>query len=124
MRIEFKKPGTFQSLYAAEAWCLENGISVGQSCATGPTGLLFGDYTWIAKWRNLTAKERSALHGTMSGDFREGPVIVGLKDGAVMEHQPRLLATADLEKVQNPSTHFAFEPKKSRRMSPLTFETW
>ena len=104
MRIEFKKPGTFQSLYAAEAWCLENGVSVGQSCATGPTGLLFGKYTWIAKWHNLTAKERSELHGTMSGDFREGPVIVALKDNAVMAHQPALLAKADTMELRERSS--------------------
>ena len=65
MRLEFNQIGTFQALYAAEAWCRENGISVGQSSATGPTGLLFGSYGWIAKWRNLTPKERSELHGTM-----------------------------------------------------------
>lgn len=91
MRIEFKKEGTFQSMYTAEAWCKENEISFGQSCATGPSGLLFGKYDWIAKWRNLTPKERSELHGTMSGDFREGPVVIELKDSAVKEHRPSLL---------------------------------
>lgn len=59
MRIEFKQQGSFQAMYAAEAWCAAHGISVGQSCATGPTGLLFGKYDWIAKWRNLTAQERA-----------------------------------------------------------------
>ena len=54
VRIEFNQEGTFQAMYAAEAWCREKGISFGQSCATGPTGLLFGQYEWIAKWRNLT----------------------------------------------------------------------
>lgn len=93
MRIEFKQPGTFQSLYAAEAWCREHGISFGQSCATGPTGLLFGHYDWIAKWRNLSTKERSALHGTMSGDFREGPVIIDLKDDAVKMYHPEPFAS-------------------------------
>ena len=38
MRVEFNQTGTFQAMYAAEAWCRENGLSVGQSCATGPTG--------------------------------------------------------------------------------------
>ncbi len=80
-------------MYAAEAWCRENGISVGQSCATGPTGLLFGQYDWIAKWRNLTAGEKRALHGTMSGDMREGPVVFVLKDEAVLTHNPGLNAT-------------------------------
>ena len=87
MRVEFSEKGTWAALRAAEAWCRENGISVGQSCATGPSGLLFGDYAWIAKWRNLTQEERADLHGTMSGDFREGPVVIVLKDEAVEAHK-------------------------------------
>ncbi len=91
MQIQFNNEGTFEALYAAEAWCKEHGLSYGQSCATGPTGLLFGKYDWIAKWRNLTQQERNELHGTMSGDFREGPVTITLKDAAVKEHAPQLL---------------------------------
>ena len=87
MQIEFNQTGTFKAMYAAEAWCRENGISFGQSCGDGPTGLLFGKFDWIAKWRNLTKKERSDLHGTMSGDFREGPVLITLKDEIVQAHQ-------------------------------------
>lgn len=92
MRVEFTQKGTFQALYAAEAWCREHGISVGQSSATGPTGLLFGKFDWIAKWRNLTPKEQAELHGTMNGEFREGLVIVTLKDSAVEAHSPYLMA--------------------------------
>lgn len=92
MRIEFNQSGTFMAMFAAEAWCRENGISVGQSCAQGPTGLLFGDYGWIAKWRNLTAMERADLHGTMSGNFREGPVVIALKEKAVQLHRPTLMS--------------------------------
>lgn len=96
MRIEFNQIGTFQALYAAEAWCRENGISVGQSCATGPTGLLFGKFDWIAKWRNLTPKERAELHGTMSGDFREGPVAIFLKEDAVQANQACMKANSSV----------------------------
>jgi hypothetical protein len=85
MRVEFNQSGTWAALDAARSWCHENRISVGQSCATGPSGLLFGKF-WIAKWRNLTQDERNALHGTMSGDFREGPVVIILNDGAVAAH--------------------------------------
>jgi hypothetical protein len=83
MRVEFNQTGTWAALDAARSWCREHGISVGQSSATGPTGLLFGKFGWIAKWRNLTPDEREALHGTMDGDFREGPVVIHLKDEAV-----------------------------------------
>lgn len=92
MRIVFNQKGTFQARLAAEAWCREHGISVGQSSATGPSGLLFGKYDWIAKWRNLTPKERGDLHGTMDGDFREGPVIINLKESAVIAHAACLMA--------------------------------
>ena len=94
MRVEFKQQGTWQAKEAAEAWCQANGISVGQSSADGPSGLLFGDYDWIAKWRNLTPQERDDLHGTMDGNFREGPVIVNLKDSAVAAHAACLTAKA------------------------------
>jgi hypothetical protein len=79
VEIVFNQTGTFQALYAAQQWCRDNGISFGSSSATRPTGLLRGDYC-IAKWHNLTPKEISQLDGTMSGDFREGPVTIRLKD--------------------------------------------
>lgn len=112
MRIEFNQKGTFDALYAAEAWCRENGISFGASCCTGPTGLLFGKLDWIAKWRNLTPKERSELHGTMSGDFREGPVIIYLKDSAVDAHAACL--RAKVAAMLTPNTYWpaADEAKK------------
>ena len=94
MRVVFNQKGTFQALRAAETWCKQNGISVGQSCALGPSGLLFGHYDWIAKWRNLTPAERAQLHGTMSGDFREWPVVISLRPDAVAEHGQHLVLPA------------------------------
>lgn len=79
MEIVFDQKGTFLALDAARQWCRDNGISFGSSSARGPTGLLRGDYC-IAKWHNLSAKERAQLDGTMSGDFREGPVTIRLRD--------------------------------------------
>jgi hypothetical protein len=91
MRVEFHQKGTWAALRAARTWCQQHGLSIGQSCAVGPSGLLFGSYAWIAKWRNLTPKEQAELHGTLSGEFREGPVVVSLKDEAVKQHCPALL---------------------------------
>lgn len=93
MRIHFNQAGTFKAMRAAEAWCHENGISVGQSSATGPRGLLFGKYDWIAKWRNLSVRERNELHGTMTGDMRNGPVVIVLKQDALLAHCPGLIAS-------------------------------
>ena len=79
MELVFDQKGTFEAMYAAERWCRDNGVSFGSSCAMSPTGLLRGEYR-IAKWRNLSAKERAQLDGTMSGDFRNGPVTIRLRD--------------------------------------------
>ncbi len=75
-KITFTKPGVFQALYEAEAWCRDNGFSKGSLCGSEPVALMRGDVL-IAKWRNLTKPERSRIHGTMtSPDFRNGPVTI------------------------------------------------
>jgi len=79
VQIEFNQKGTFEAFYAAEQWCRDNGISSGSSCAMCPTCLMRGDYV-VAKWRNLTKEEREQCHGTMAGDFREGPVFINMKE--------------------------------------------
>jgi hypothetical protein len=76
-RRTFADAGTFVATRAAEAWCKENGISVGTMQGPDPRGLLVGDF-YIAKWRNLSRDERAALHGTITGNGREGPVHVEL----------------------------------------------
>ena len=74
----FDQQGTFEALHAAQCWLRENGYSFGATCACCPVGVLKGDYL-IAKWRNLTRQERAELDGTLSGDFREGPLTLTLK---------------------------------------------
>jgi hypothetical protein len=74
----FKGKEDFESQHAAEKWCRDNGISYGSTCAMAPQALLFGDYD-IAKWRNLTAKERNQVHGVIEDSRREGPVTVKIK---------------------------------------------
>lgn len=78
MIIEFRAEGEFAAMYEAQDWCRARGISVGSAERGSPRGLLVGDYL-IAKWRNLNAAERTALHGTMEGDMRVGPVRVHIK---------------------------------------------
>jgi hypothetical protein len=68
----------FEALYAAENWCRDNGISYGSTCVSSPQALLIGDYS-IAKWRNLTAKERKQVHGVIEDSRREGPVTLRIK---------------------------------------------
>ena len=79
MKIVFKEQGDFAAQCAAEKWCRDNGISYGSSCALSPTGLLRGDVI-ISKWHNLSAREIAFLDGTMTGDMRNGPVTIELKN--------------------------------------------
>jgi hypothetical protein len=73
----FTDAGDFTACRAAEAWCEARGIAVGWMQRPDPRGLLLGDFV-VSKWRNLNAKERSELDGTMTGDMRHGPVTVTL----------------------------------------------
>lgn len=76
----FNQTGDFAALHAARAWVENQGYSCGSLCRDMPIGLLKGEWT-IAKWKNLTANERKQLDGQMtSSDFRNGPVIVTLKE--------------------------------------------
>ncbi len=66
MTIRFPNTGDdFSGLHAAEEWCKARGISVGRLQGPSPIGLLKGDFD-IQKWRNLNAKDRAALHGTIT----------------------------------------------------------
>lgn len=81
VKVEFNQAGDFVALNCARAWLEQHGFSCGSTCLGYPVGILKGKWV-IAKWRNLTPKERSVLHGRMeSDDFREGPIKVMIKQG-------------------------------------------
>lgn len=76
---EFKVDGTFQSMYAAQAWLKENGYDYGSTCAMSPTAIVKGEYESYdlpQKWKNFSYVEKNMVHGVMVGDNREGPVFV------------------------------------------------
>lgn len=76
MKKTFTKKGTFQSYYKACKWLQQNGYSYGSMCGKEPIGIVKGDVI-IAKWRNLSDKDKLQLDGTMtSSDFREGSVTI------------------------------------------------
>lgn len=79
MKIVFKEAGDFNACYAAEQWCKANHVSVGSAQRGDPRCLMRGDGL-VAKWRNLSAAERSACHGVMTGDMRNGPVTIEMFD--------------------------------------------
>jgi hypothetical protein len=82
VKVVFRNEGTFAAVGAAEDWCATYGLSVGSMERGMPRGIMFGKYT-ISKWRNLNRSERESLHGTMTGDMRNGPVIVAVDEHAV-----------------------------------------
>lgn len=84
----FTGAGEFEAMYAAERWLKERGFSVGRQQAHAPRGILFGDFE-VAKWRNLSTEERVALHGTMTGDGRNGPITV-----LIFSHVPAVARAA------------------------------
>jgi hypothetical protein len=77
--LTFFKEGTFESYYEATSWCRNNGYSYGSMCSPQPIALIKGDYN-IAKWKNLTSRERYEVDGIMTGDFREGEVRIKIYD--------------------------------------------
>lgn len=81
--IRFEQTGTFEAWEKCQQWLTVRGYSFGITCAMSPVGVLKGDYC-IAKWRNLTPKERSALDGSVSGDFRNGPLTLTLKHAPIL----------------------------------------
>ena len=83
--IKFDQVGDFCAVNNARDWLKNNGYSYGSMCMDMPIGILKGNWT-IAKWRNLTAKERNQLDGQItSKDFRAGPVTIFLKEPATNE---------------------------------------
>jgi hypothetical protein len=83
--IEFKQIGEFSAVNAARKWLQDHGYSYGSMCMDMPIGILKGSWT-IAKWRNLTTKERRQLDGQLiSKDFRSSPVVIQLKNPATDE---------------------------------------
>ncbi len=80
----FTESGEFAAYNTACTWLRDNGFSWGSMCHPQPTAIMKGD-VYIAKWKNLTAKERRIVDGTITGDFREGPVTVKLSSPFVEE---------------------------------------
>ncbi len=84
MKLSFTLDGDFLALYAAEAWCAEQGVSVGRAQGPAPRGLLYGDFD-IQKWRNLSPADIAALDGHMTGNLRHGPVHIEILTRAEAE---------------------------------------
>lgn len=72
----FNEHGTFESLYAAEAWLSSKGYSTGSLDGLGqPVAIVKGEYNLPQKWHNFNAKEKTLVDGIItSSNWREGEV--------------------------------------------------
>ena len=96
--LTFDQSGDFVAVDLARVWLKDHGYSCGSMCMDMPIGILKG-YWRIAKWKNLTAKERTQLDGQLiSKDFRNGPVTIQLKDPAT---EAEINAGLRLEQVKS-----------------------
>jgi hypothetical protein len=92
-------PRTFGALGAAERLLARAGFSIASGSAGGPTAIMFGNY-FVAKWKNLTAAERAAVHGIMVGDRRDGPLHIRLTTNCPPEGLAAfLLEASELEGI-------------------------
>lgn len=117
--IVFDNPGTFQAKYAAEDFARSCGFSVGSGQAHAPTGLMYGDYL-VAKWKNMSAAQRRALHATITGDGREGPVTLNIHTPCPAEGAQRLRAADAARRAGGDSIDALLSQAKARvaAMSP------
>ncbi len=77
----FTQVGTWEAYNAAKEWVKSRGFTYGSTCAMLPLALVKGDYDatplpW--KWKNFRNGDERFIDGTMTGDFREGPITVRL----------------------------------------------
>jgi hypothetical protein len=80
--IRFDQTGDFAAINAARQWCRQNGVSFGPLDRFDVVGLMVGDYA-ISKWHNMTEKEKKACDGTITGDFRNGPLTLRISRAAL-----------------------------------------
>lgn len=68
----------FPSEDTAQRALKDAGFCLGQQARDEPRGLMFG-FEYIAKWRNLTAAEKSELHAAYHRQGRGGPVTITIQ---------------------------------------------
>jgi hypothetical protein len=74
----FPANGTFGAFYQAQEYIKDLGYEIGSMDRDNPIGFADNEkFGYIAKWHNLTPKDKEQLYGVIiSNDFREGAVDV------------------------------------------------
>ena len=73
-KLEFNVEGTFQSMYKAQKWCIDNGYSYGSLDGDNPVAMWKGDHS-ISKWHNLSRAEKGSCDAALTCD-RERPAFI------------------------------------------------
>lgn len=72
------RPGiAFSAWDEATTFLRTRGFSVGRSSDDKPAGVMFGIHD-IPAWRDMTRQEQAALHGTITGCRRYGPLRIAI----------------------------------------------
>ena len=77
----FSNAGTWEAYHAALVWARGKGFEEGSMSHPLPTALVKGSYEESdlpEKWKNFKPGHAEWVDGTITGDFREGPVVVRL----------------------------------------------
>lgn len=82
--IIFKNTGAFSALGSAQLFLTARGWSFGSASGKHPIGVMYGNVL-IAKWKNLTDRERDQCHGIITGDLRNGPITISFRAHAPVE---------------------------------------
>jgi len=81
----FSQEGDFEAIRSAERWLRERGMKTGAGCVGCPTAIAMDGDTFVgsSKWRNLYPETIYTLPGCITGERRNGPVVVWLRPGTV-----------------------------------------
>lgn len=91
--VRFAGAEAFHALRCAETFLAVAGFSIAPGSAGDPTPIMFGDYI-VAKWKNLTTRERVGVHGLIEGNRRDGPLTIRLTERCPVEGVESLTKTA------------------------------
>lgn len=69
----------FETEQAAQIALKQCDFALGTSQRDDPRGIMF-QYDGVEKWRNLSAKDKSELHGIYQRERRDGPVQITITD--------------------------------------------
>jgi hypothetical protein len=75
---KFEGNGDWIALNNAIKEARDLGYEDGSMDYPNPIALVKGEYNLPQKWHNMTKRERNSVSGTITGNFRNGPVYLNI----------------------------------------------